>query len=56
MVEAVNTERVFEGHKSVDGKDMSYIQKRTFFKPLLGYLHINKLEHIYDRDWKPKIL
>ena len=54
VVEAVNTERVFEGHKSVDGKDMSYIQKRTFFKPLLGYLHINKLEHIYDRDWKPK--
>jgi len=52
IIDNVQTERVFDGHKSVDGKDMSYIQKRTFFKPL-GYLHINKLEYIYDRDWKP---
>lgn len=53
IIEEEKSERLFDGIKSVDGKDMSYIQKRTIFKPI-GYLYINKLEYIYDRDWNPK--
>lgn len=52
IVEQSRTERMSEGSKSVDGKDMSHLIKRTLFKPI-GYLQVNKIEYIYDRDWIP---
>lgn len=52
IVEDTNIQRMNDGMKSVDNKDMSYALKRTLFKPL-GYFQVNKIENIYDRDWIP---
>ena len=48
------SERQSEGMRSPDGKDMSYLIEKIFYKPV-GNVRIFKTSYIYDRDWKPSM-
>jgi hypothetical protein len=50
--ESKHSERQFEGTKSYDGRDMSYLMEKIFYKPI-GKVRVFKTRYIYDRDWRP---
>jgi hypothetical protein len=47
------SERESEGIRSNDGKDMSYLREKVFYKPV-GNVRIFKTGYVYDRDGKPE--